>query len=64
MTLKEKMYFDCTLNTDEQAEKNEKIADEYAIEILERYHNSLFFIPLKEGEAKRIVEHIKKEKGL
>lgn len=42
----------------------EQIADDYAIEILESYHNSLFIIPLKEGEAKRIVEHIKKEKGL
>jgi hypothetical protein len=39
----------------------EQIADDYAIEILERYHNSLFNIPLKDGEAKRIVEHIKKE---
>lgn len=38
----------------------ENIAEDYAIEILERYHNSLFNIPLKEGEAKRIVEHIKK----
>jgi CRISPR/Cas system-associated endoribonuclease Cas2 len=39
----------------------EKIADDYAIEILEHYHNSLFNIPLKEVEAKRIVEHIKKQ---
>jgi len=43
------------------AEVIEKIADDYAIEVLEHYHNSLFNIPLKEGEAKRIVEHIKKE---
>lgn len=42
----------------------EQIADDYAIEILESYHNTLFIIPLKEGEAKRIFEHIKKEKGL
>ena len=42
----------------------EKIADDYAIEILERYHNSLFIIPLKEGEAKKIVEYIKSKKGL
>ena len=39
----------------------EQIADDYAIEILETYHNSIFYIPLKEGEAKKIVEHIKKE---
>ena len=38
----------------------EKIADDYAIEILERYHNSLFIIPLKEGEAKEILKHLKK----
>ena len=42
----------------------EKIAEDYAIEILERYHNSLFIIPLKEGEAKKIVEYIKSKKGL
>lgn len=51
-----------TLNIDlDTAIELEQIADDYAIEILERYHNSLFNIPLKEGEAKRIVEHIKKE---
>lgn len=42
----------------------EKIADDYAIEILERYHNSLFIIPLKEGEAKEILQIFKKEHGL
>jgi hypothetical protein len=42
----------------------EKIADDYAIEILETYHNGLFIIPLKEGEAKKIVEYIKSKKGL
>ncbi len=46
------------------AEIIEQIADEFAIEILESYHNSIFNIPLKEGEAKRIVEHIKKERNL
>ena len=35
--------------------------EQNTIEILESYHNSLFHIPLKEGEAKRIVEHIKKK---
>ena len=44
MTLKEKMYFDCTLNTDEQAEKNEKIADEYAIEFKEWSSNKYKFL--------------------
>ena len=47
----------------DDAEQLEQIADDYAIEVLEHYHNSLFNIPLKEGEAKRIVEHIKKENG-
>jgi hypothetical protein len=46
------------------AEIIEKIADDYAIEILESYHNNLFYIPLKDGEAKMILNHIKKEKGL
>jgi len=68
MTLKEKFL---ELVSEEKSNTLEKIRnrrqekmDNYAIEILERYHNSLFIIPLKEGEAKRIVEHIKKEKGL
>lgn len=68
MTPKEKFL---ELVSEEKSNTLEKIRnrrqekmDNYAIEILERYHNSLFFIPLKEGEAKRIVEHIKKEKGL
>jgi hypothetical protein len=68
MTLKEKfkdilknakIHF---INFDSQ--ECEKIADDFAIEILEYYHNNLFFIPFKEGESKRILEHIKKEKGL
>ena len=41
-----------------------ELADEYAIEVLEFYHNSLFMIALKDGEAKRILNYIKKEKGL
>ena len=50
-----------TLNIDlDTAIELEKIADDYAIEILELYHNGIFHIPLKEGEAKKIVEHIKK----
>ena len=44
--------------------KFEKIADDYASEVLEYYHNNLFFIELKEGEAKEILKHIKKQKGL
>jgi len=48
---------------EETKEQCEQIADDYAIEVLEHYHNSLFNIPLKEGEAKRIVEHIKKQNG-
>ena len=41
-------------------EQAKEMEEQNTIEILERYHNSLFIIPLKEGEAKRIVEHIKK----
>jgi hypothetical protein len=39
----------------------EQLADNYAIQVLEAYHDSLFKIPLKEGEAKQILKHIKKE---
>jgi hypothetical protein len=46
------------------AEIIEQIADDYAIEVLEYYHNNLFNIPLKDGEAKMILNHIKNEKGL
>ena len=64
MTLREKFKQKVSINTDGEAgryaKQCEQIADDYAIEILESYHNSLFNIPLKEGEAKRIVEHIKK----
>ena len=42
----------------------EKIKDDFAIQVLEHYHNNLFFIPLKKGEAKKILQHIKKEKEL
>lgn len=38
--------------------------DKYTTEILETYHNGMFNIPLKDGEAKRIVEHIKMKKAL
>jgi hypothetical protein len=54
-----RMYYE--FNHLELAIECEKIADDYAIEILERYHNSLFIIPLKEGEAKEILKHIKNE---
>ena len=68
MTLKEKFETKTSIDTTNEAKafakQCELIAEEFAIEILERYHNGLFIIPLKEGEAKRIVEHIKKEKGL
>lgn len=48
----------------DDAEQLEQIADDYATEILETYHNGMFNIPLKEGEAKKIVEHIKMKKEL
>ena len=40
------------------------LVDKNTIEILETYHNGMFNIPLKDGEAKRIVEHIKMKKAL
>lgn len=62
MTLKEKIG---NVLVDKSISENlEKLTDDFAIEILEYYHNGLFFIKLKEGEAKKIVEHIKKEKNL
>ena len=64
MTLREKFKPKVSINTDGEAgryaKECEQIADDYAIEILERYHNSLFIIPLKEGEAKEILKHLKK----
>ena len=70
MTLKDKfdnpiMRHDLGRNEiEETKEQCVEIADEYAIEVLEFYHNSLFMIALKNGEAKRILNYIKKEKGL
>jgi hypothetical protein len=49
----------------EQAKEMEKEQqDEFAIQVLEFYHNGLFFIPLKDGEATEILNYIKKQKGL
>ena len=70
MTLKDKfdnpiMRHDLGRNEiEETKEQCVEIADEYAIEVLEFYHNILFMIPLKDGEAKRILNYIKKENGL
>lgn len=54
----------CTMLSEYELNKLEQIADDYASEILECYHNNLFFIQLKEGEAKEILKDIKKQKGL
>jgi len=68
MTLRERFKPKLSINTDGEAGRYanecEQIADDYAIEILETYHNGIFHIPLKEGEAKKIVEYIKSKKGL
>ena len=61
MTLREKLNEKLS---ESFANEIEEIADDYAIEILETYHNSIFHIPLKDGEAKKIVEHIKMKKAL
>lgn len=74
MTLKEKMYFDCTLNTHEQAQKNEKIAYEFAIEFAD-WLNTLEAKYLiedliligelnKNPKTKELLKIFKKEKGL
>lgn len=44
----------------EHLEQAKEMEEQNTIEILERYHNSLFNIPLKEGEAKEILKHLKK----
>jgi hypothetical protein len=46
---------------DETKEQCAEIAEEFAIEVLEFYHNNLFAIPLKNGEAKNILEIYKKQ---
>ena len=67
MTLKDKfdnplMRHDLGRNEiEETKEQCAEIADEYAIEVLEFYHNSLFMIALKDGEAKRILKNIKEQ---
>ena len=65
MTLKEKVHQKIKRHTglykSNLTNEISELADDYAIEILERYHNSLFIIPLKEGEAKEILKHIKNE---
>ena len=40
--------------------ENEK--HQFAIDFLKYYHNNLFFIPLKKGEAEKILEKFKYEK--
>ena len=39
----------------EKAKKKEK---DQMIELLTKYHDRLFFIPMKEGEAERIYTHL------
>jgi len=55
MTLKEKFEKEGFSNCDYL----EQVAEEFAIEVLEHYHNGIFFISLKKGEAKKILEYIK-----
>ncbi len=67
MKLKDK--FDSTImrhdlgrnELEETKDQCAEIAEGFAIEVLEFYHNNLFMIPLKDGEAKRILQHIKKQ---
>ena len=46
---------------EETKEQCAGIAEDFAIEVLEFYHNSLFMIALKDGEAKRILNYIKEQ---
>jgi hypothetical protein len=70
MTLKEKFenvmhnWIDKDYDRQHVASELEIDANEFAVEVLEYYHNSLFFIPLKDGEAKEILKYIKIRKGL
>jgi hypothetical protein len=70
MTLKEKMYFDCRLNTHEQAEKNAKIADDYAIEFGNWLNNQVITVSgrhhnlLGTTKVTQLLPIFKKEKGL
>jgi hypothetical protein len=67
MKLKDK--FDSTImrhdlgrnEIEETKEQCAEIAEDFAIEVLEFYHNNLFMIELKDGEAKNILKHIKKQ---
>ena len=70
MKLREKMYFDCTLNTHQQAKKNEKIADNYAIDFaewLEKLRDSVdkhtYDLYLR-NKTKKLLKDFKKEKKL
>ena len=66
MKLKDK--FDSTImrhdlgrnEIEETKEQCAEIAEDFAIEVLEFYHNNLFMIELKDGEAKNILEIYKK----
>jgi hypothetical protein len=67
MTLEEKMYFDCTLNTTEDAERKAKIAENLAIDFAqwyfkkaEKYNSYLKLV----ADTKQLFEIYKKEKGL
>jgi hypothetical protein len=67
MTLKDKfhnpiMRHDLGRNEiEETKEQCSEIAEDFAVEVLEFYHNSLFMIALKDGEAKRILNYIKEQ---
>jgi hypothetical protein len=67
MTLEEKMYFDCTLNTTKDAKRKAKIAEDFAIGFAEwyfkkaeKYNSHLKLV----ADTKQLLEIYKKEQGL
>jgi hypothetical protein len=45
--------------TPEDFDQAKEMDKQQSINLLETYHNRMFFIPLNEGEAERIYNHIK-----
>jgi hypothetical protein len=54
------MYQDLDDNTIKIIDQAKEMEKQQIIYLLETYHNRMFIIPLNEGEAERIYNHIKK----
>jgi hypothetical protein len=75
MTLEEKMYFDCTLNSTEDAKRKAEVAEEFAIEFADwinsvsyRSFDGNWYLTQIDEDIKKTTEELleiyKKEKGL